>query len=300
MSKPSSHSKVFVRSLEEKTGELLTAFVRKTGTPGFVLVAQVGAPLLLLKGCWGQRYAPREVEVLEGATFDEHSPTWHTLTFTAQIGNRRVRQEIVLHRINRVIESSQGDPPLFQLPYEHEGSGTLGLMLLGILPMALSAIPGVPIYTGRRLYFKALETAARTHGLDAAKYALAQAIAPHVAADVQELLLEALRARQIAEDSEPSTIIGGMEAFATLLRSAQRIELPRISSSDLPDYEWWCNGRLVATAIWNPNGKDNAALTDYLIEPAEGVFEWSLPAPTMTSWDVGVLLGCFSSAKSLP
>lgn len=299
MSRFSSRIRAFLRSWEETAGDALSAFLDKAGPPGFVLVAQFVAPVLVLDDYWGKRYAPSDVEVLEGATFDERSPTWHAIVFTARIGSTETHQEILLHRVNRTIESSRGQPPLFQLPHEYRGSGTLGLMMLGILPVAFTSIAGLPIYAVRRLYFKALEETARVHGMDAAKYALAKALAPHLTEGVHELLLEALRNRQKSDDGELTVITGGTEALAKLLRTAHRVEAPRLTPSDHPDYQWYRDHRLIATAIWNPDGKENASPTDYLFEPTREVFEWDPPQTRPTPEEVEILLKCFSSTKPL-
>ncbi len=300
MRNPSTYRRFREQTLDAAS-RLYISFLEKTGGYGILLVAQVGAPALVLQKCYGERYAPTEVKVLEGATFDERSPTWHTLVFTARIGDKETRQEIVLDRVRRTMESSQGDPPLFTLPYVHEGSGVIGLIAMGIIPAAvLGAVAGLPIYGVRQLYFKALEAAARRHGLDAAKYALAKALAPHLATDVHELLLEALCARQKDEDGEPSPIIGGVMVFADFLRTAHRVQVSGFYPSDPPDYQWWRDDRLIATATWNPDRKENASPTDYLFEPTRDLFEWSEPEPTLTPREVEILLTCFSSTKPLP
>lgn len=207
------------------------------------------APLHVASRVWGRRYALKKVRVIDGATFDPLSRTWHTISFQATIEGLPVSYELTLHRDAFTMEVERHDPnapDLFELPFVLVDEVDAAALFIGLLPAAVTATIGSPVYVARRAYFALKAEQARRLGLSPESHALYEALAPHLSTKVAELLLDVLR-KQSAQLIHPSITVSSFDDLRRLLREADRFEAPT-ADPDLHSYRWELNGVEIAYA----------------------------------------------------
>lgn len=278
----------------------LPEWLMEQGMPGVVIAAQLYGVLYVLEAYWGRRYTPKHLKVLEGATFDEHSPTWHTIVFTAFIEGSEIKQEIVLDRQRRMIEQATDltnvNNRFLELPYRHEGSGGLGMLIMGVLPAVATAIAGLPLYIVRRAYLGVVDRQAEARGLSPAQHAFYKTIAPHLEQGVRELLLEGLRKLNDVFLPFPQGLEGGYVELKELFSQADRIEIPT-NDPDLPEYHWQLNGRQIAVA--QPHRfLDKKSPYSFIID--RKVFRWQTGTPPLTGALIMNLIATYRETRRRP
>ncbi len=207
------------------------------------------APLYVAFRLWGRRYTLKQVRVVDGASLDPLSPTWHTISFQAILEGTPVSYELSLNRETYMMEVERGDPntpDLLELPFELVDETNAVILGVGMLPAIITAVIGSPVYAARRTYFALKTEQARRLGLRPESHALYEALAPHLDAKVAELLLDVLHKLS----DLPSTLsitVTNLEDLRCTLRLADRFEAWS-TEANLHTYRWELSGVDVAYA----------------------------------------------------
>ena len=207
------------------------------------------APLYVAIRLWGRRYTLKQVRVIDGATLDPLSPTWHTISFQAILEGTPVSYELSLNRETYTMEVERGDPntpDLLELPFELVDETNAVILGVGMLPAIITAVIGSPVYAARRTYFALKTEQARRLGLRPESHALYEALAPHLDAKVAELLLDVLR-KTSGQPNPLSLANSNFDELRRLLRQANRFEY-LTPEAQHPSYRWELNGVEIACA----------------------------------------------------
>lgn len=207
------------------------------------------APLYVAIRLWGRRYTLKQVRVVDGATLDPLSPTWHTISFQAMLEGTPVSYVLTLNRETYMMEVERGDPntpDLLELPFELVDETNAVILGVGMLPAIITAIIGSPVYAARRIYFALKTEQARRLGLRPESHALYQALAPHLDAKVAELLLDVLHKLSDLPNTLSITVTN-LEDLRCTLQLADRFEAWS-TEANLHTYRWELSGVDVAYA----------------------------------------------------